>query len=293
MKEIINKLFREYVSTNGRMPFVAWILFPIAFVWFSVNYVAEFYDSSTSWERLERLTKDPGIEVRAESVNWEVPELKWTGGGLITLWFDDAWYSQYRPTLNMLENYGFKAALSVPTELVGYDAYMTWPHVKKLQHLGWEISAHSRSHSCSDNTTMEDAENQVSGSQWDLHSHNIDATFYVYTCGIVTEELNKVVKEKFLAARTVEWGLNPVPVKDPYNLKVIEINPDTSISQLSNLIREANTTNQWIILMFHQIDNEGQDYSSSPEQLERILKVIDESGVPVVLPTQVINIIPA
>lgn len=288
MKETIKQIFKKYLYNNTRLPLLAWIVFPIGLVWLSVNYIVGYYDTPT-WQRVGMLTQEPGLEVSAQSNNGDFEELVWTGGGLVTLWFDDAWYSQYQPTLSILDEFGFKGTLAVPTDLVGFEAYMTWPHVKKLYHLGWEITSHSRNHLCNYPDSPDEAKHEVEGSLQDLREQGIESDIYVYPCGIVTDVLSTAVKQNYEASRVIEGELNPLPIVDPYNLKAFEVNPNTTPEQVRGWLAQADETDQWLILMFHQIDVSGDVYSASPGQLNSLLQVIADSDLRVVTPSQVLN----
>lgn len=53
-------------------------------------------------------------------------------------------------------------------------------------------------------------------------------------------------------------------------------------------INDAKKNNSWLILAFHQIDDDNLIYHTDFQKLSRILQMIKQSNVPVVVPAQVL-----
>jgi len=218
--------------------------------------------------------------------------LEWKGGGLVTFWFDDAWLSQYTEGFPILEYYGYTAALAVPTQLVGFDAYMNWYQVRRLAHGGWEVVSHSRTHDCSHvEGPFSETVDEILGGKSDLLDYGgIVSDIYVAPCGRTSGEADVLVKQYFKAQRLVEWGLNGLPLNEPYAIKTIEVGRETTLEDVGEWVAEAEITRSWLILMFHQIDYSDSPHGTTPEMLGEIVAKISKSGLQVVLPTQVLGI---
>jgi peptidoglycan/xylan/chitin deacetylase (PgdA/CDA1 family) len=278
--------------SHTRLGLLAWLLVPFLIAWVSVGYLLGILHQ-TAWDKAGGKNIETVAQSReqVEKFAQDIPAVIWRGQGLVTLWFDDAWESQYTNTLDILSRHNMVGSLAVPTQLIGLEGYMSWAQVKRLQFLGWEITAHSRTHNCNTQEHTEQfALNEVKGSFDDLISHGIFTEHYVLPCGALTNILDKEIKKHYSSNRTVTSGLNELPLQDKYNIKVKQVDPTTPTSNVNSWLEEAKTQGRWLVLMFHQIDNSGAEYSATPEQLREIADTIAQSGVQVVVPSQAINI---
>ncbi|MFP4572277.1 MAG: polysaccharide deacetylase family protein [Desulfobacterales bacterium] len=62
------------------------------------------------------------------------------------LTMDDAYKSVIENAVPLLEKYGYKATIFVPTSHVGGSNYLSWQQLAKLREKGFEIANHSHSH---------------------------------------------------------------------------------------------------------------------------------------------------
>ena len=220
-----------------------------------------------------------------------IPDYKWSGKAVVTLWFDDAWTSQFAAGFPLMEKYGYKAALSVPTGLIGYEAYTNWYQIRRLTYSGWEIVSHSRTHNCE---TVEGSEKEIRdeiiGGKADLlEMGGIESDIYVAPCGNNTKAADTLIKDNFKAQRLTNYGINNLPLENNYAIKVFETGNKTTLEEVKTWLNEAVRVKGWLVFMFHQVDDTGEVYGTTPEMLENILKEINSLGLDVVLPSQVIN----
>jgi peptidoglycan/xylan/chitin deacetylase (PgdA/CDA1 family) len=222
----------------------------------------------------------------------EIPPFVYQNTGLVTLWFDDAWESQYSIGLTTLDKYNFKGALAVPTKAVETYQYMTWLQVKRMQHKGWEITAHSRIHNCNMQKANQALINsEVLGSQTDLRSRGFRSDIYVTPCGVSNSALVSTVRKSFPEAlRTSDPGLNPLPMPYSYDIQIIAITNKTTKQDIVNILAQAKASRTWAVFTFHRLDNGTQEYDTDQKHFEAIIEAVYESGLPVVLPTQVLRI---
>jgi len=107
--------------------------------------------------------------------------------------------------------------------------------------------------------------------------------------GEVDERVLEAVKNLYRSHRGVINGYNYKDGFDIYNLKVQNVLLTTSPSEIAGWLNEAANSKTWLILVFHQIDNGGDTYSSTPENFANYLGVINGSGLPVVTLDQALN----
>lgn len=267
---------------NQKIYMLSWLIIPLLGLVFATSF-------------LVGLNKNPSWQVNALTTSKTTPlvfdKFDWQNTGLVTLWFDDAWLSQYLAAQPVMEKYGYVGSLAVPTRLIGYDAYMNWAQIKFLQYKGWEINSHTRTHDCNTfNLNSSEVEHELLGSKQDLESQGLFAENFVTPCGAETKDILAVAKKYYLSVRGSGAGLNKLPVQDPYHLTAYPIQLTTSVEEVRQWIAEAAQTRTWLILMFHQIDDSKIEYTTSPKTFESMIKEVKDSGLPVVLPTQVLHL---
>lgn len=274
-----------------RLPFIGWIILPLIGVFVATNYLMGITRRPT-WAIINQNPPTFNDNTQTAVVDTKISQYKWNGEGLVTFWFDDAWLSEYTIAFPILEANNFPAALAVPTDAVGWDNYLTWAQIRRLSYNGWEITSHSRSHECDlDNYDAQRIEAEVHGSQQDLAEQGYDATVYVTPCGEEKLELIDVVKKYYVALRTSDGGFNQLPLTNTYSLKIHEVDSTTRLPDVINWVNEAKAQKNWLILMFHRVDTSGEQFSTTPEIFKNIVGIVKDSGLDVVNPSQVINMI--
>jgi peptidoglycan/xylan/chitin deacetylase (PgdA/CDA1 family) len=209
---------------------------------------------------------------------------------LVTLTFDDGWQSIYKNALPRLNTYGYKSTQFLVSDFIGQPGYMTLNQAKAFAQGGHEIASHTVDHP--DLTTLSTAEviseltNSKSYFQTKLGTTPTDfATPYgAYNQSVMTQ-----IQAYYGSHRGVEDGLNSKDNFNRYDLKVKNIGPSTSTADIKSWLTQAATTHTWLILVYHQIDTSGEDFSATPTQLSAELQAIKTSGLPVVTVRQALS----
>ncbi|WP_419420194.1 polysaccharide deacetylase family protein [Legionella sp. D16C41] len=225
-----------------------------------------------------------------------IPRIAWPQHGLLTLWFDDAYNSQGSPALiQLMQKYGFVAAISVPTSFICKPGRLTWQQLQYLQNIGWEITSHSVSHYCNPNnyTSAAIIDREVAQSKITLESRSLRADNFVipggFSNGVLPNVVNRV-KQFYSSYRIDKEQSNPLPLPNAYEITSYSINNTTDEKDIAHWINYAKEKNRWIILTIDQIDNKLLKHHISLDKLERIMNLITQEKIPVVLPDQVIQI---
>lgn len=280
---------------------LTWIIIPVVALLAAANYLFGTLNKPV-WDNAANLPAQAGLNGNVlgsqtdpvidlppiEKIN--LPQT--TSKGVVSIWFDDGWTTQFSEGLPLMEKYGYKGALAVPTHLIGYPAYMDWNQVKSLQHQGWEIGAHTRTHTCDaskyDRSFMFE---ELLGSKQDLLSLGLRADNYISPCGVHTKEMIDFAKTIFFSLRTSDPGVNTLPLLNPYELKSYVLRNTTTSEDISKWIGQTKEKRAWLILTVHQIEPEAKnEFDITPQFLEEILQKIKESDLPVVLPIQLISL---
>ncbi|MGB6976674.1 MAG: polysaccharide deacetylase family protein [Gammaproteobacteria bacterium] len=214
--------------------------------------------------------------------------------GLITLWFDDAWLSQYTSgAIQLMNKAGFVGAMSVPTGLVGDPEFMTWDQLRALQANGWETTSHSVTHICDPSAyNAETTAYELLHSKAQLESQGLRTDYFVMPCGYnqyVVPEVVAFAKQHYLLYRRAGEEINSLPVQDPYNVTSFAVTDVTTEDDVRKWVNAASQQKGWLILVFHQIDNRKLRYNIDINMFENILTIVKNSGLPVVLPNQVLQ----
>lgn len=267
---------------------LTWLIVPTILIWVSLNYLLGSV-AEPKWKSGVQASQSQNVSENSQIP--EIPAYYWNGqDGLVTLWFDDAWISQYDYALPVLEQNNFKAAIAVPTGHVGYEEYTNWYQLKRLQFLGWEITSHSVSHGCEpENMSWEELEKELLLSKQQLAEQGLRNSHYVAPCGKETFAMNELSRKHYHSLRGVEKGLNSLPVWDPYNLKIYEVDNNTDLAEFREYITQAKESKSWLIIVFHIIDDQNREFTVSKTKFLEIIKEVKNSNIPVVLPSQVIG----
>lgn len=281
-------------TTSLKPEMLSWLILPLLFIWLGVSYLLGI-SRQPAWQAHPTSSDQSQVlaAIDVQTASASATPLHWPGTGLVTFWFDDGWLSQYMVAAPILKENNLPGAISITTGLVGYDAYVSWGQVKRLRYDGWEITSHSRTHVC-DSEKMNEAnlKDEIIGSLRDFSAHGIAVSDYVVPCGVLTPDLVNVVKDNYVSLRTATGGLNPLPLETPYHILAYTIHDNVTLPEIKTWLEEASKNQSWLILMFHQLDDLGTEYSLKPEKFEAIVDMVQKSKLPVVLPSQVIQMLP-
>lgn len=277
-------------SERFRWSMLAWLALPLLVFWLAIGYLTG-RSNVPKWEA-ENLGDESQVMAIERIEPFTISPLEWQETGLVTIWFDDAWLSQFTVAFPILEKYGLKAALSVPTNFLDFEGYMSSAQIKRLKLEGWEIASHTRSHGCNyDELGHGSLSDELRGSKDDLEKLGLRVENFVTPCGGDTEAVKEVAKQHYLSLRTTVNGLNPLPVNDPYFIKSKVVMPETNTQTVSAWLDEAVAQKAWLVLVFHQVDASKTEYSVTPGMFKEVVSLVNRSGLPVVLPTQALNLV--
>ena len=222
-------------------------------------------------------------------------KIDWPTHGLITIFFDDAYKSQASNKLmKVMQENGFVGAIAVPTGFVCRASYLSWDALHTLQNKGWEITSHSVSHYCDPSKyNAQTTVTELLDSKNALLSRGLRADSFVIPCGFhqgVLPEVVKYAKQHYASYRVAKNKNNTLPLGDRYDLKSYAISSTTDEKAIQQWIDNAKKNNSWLILTFHQIDNDKLIYHTNFQKFSRIMEMIKQSDIPVVVPAQVLGL---
>ena len=203
--------------------------------------------------------------------------------GRISLNFDDGYTSAYVNAVPILERAGFHATFYIITRSVGVRGYMTQAEITGLAGRGHEIGAHTRTHPHMALLDVPQIRDEVIGCRQDLAAMGFpDVQTLAYPFGEYTGPIVSITQEAgFQAARSVDNGTNVAGV-NRLTLKANPIGASESLPAVQHMIDAADTPGNWVILVFHRIDEDGNSISIRHELFTDIVDYISQKHLPVV-----------
>jgi len=208
--------------------------------------------------------------------------------GMVSLDFDDGSISEFTNGIPILNDAGFKSTQYIITDYVGTDSdYVTSSNILQMQTLGHEIQNHTKSHPYLTQLTQTQVTEEIMGAKSILLSLGVNqVTALSYPFGDHNDSIvNSVRNLGFSAARTTEQGDN-YKNSDPLILKSYSLEKSTTFTQIKTLIDNAVKNRNWLILVFHQIDDTGWQFSTTPAKLQKVVNYLKQNNIPVVTVSQ-------
>jgi peptidoglycan/xylan/chitin deacetylase (PgdA/CDA1 family) len=282
----------ESSRTDGRHSFLFWLIVPVILVWLSMSYIVGFGKEAPKWGASSNLQAATSGAI--PFVNEYNPINSVENRSFITLWFDDAWLSQYMSAYPLVKSYGYKGVIAVPTDAIDEPGYMNWAQLRVVQKNGWEIANHSIGHDCEmDKWNKDQVIDEYRFSKLVLWKNRLSSDIFTTPCGVDSDTMRGLANKYFLGYRTVNPGYNDLSNLDFYDLKVKNVDDETTIDNIQDWIDYAEENNSWLILVLHRIgeptDSAIDDqYNTSIEELKQTLDYIKTNEIEVVVPGEIL-----
>lgn len=203
--------------------------------------------------------------------------------GMVSFTFDDGWATQ-KAGVKTLAKYGIpstlfviKGALENPSE--------EWLSLADLAELADVYHADIQCHGPSPYEDMTDEKMiaDMSGIQQLLKNEGLSKGEYMaYPSGSHTDRVVKIAKRYYKACRTINsfLPLESYPVQDEFRIRARSSVLTSEVDKIKELIDRAKTSGEWLILVFHKIEEGGSDgMYCSLEALEEMGRYARESGI--------------
>lgn len=230
--------------------------------------------------------------------------------GMVSLVFDDGWYSVYENGLPILDAAGYKSTQYLISDMVGQEpsnGYLGINEALAMQAGGHELGGHTATHG--DLSLMASTSPQlfreVLGSRFSLierlGAKPFDSMAYAY--GKYNDDTKSLARQAgFLAARTVEEGFNTA-TSDRFALKSLPVQrgglengqpvSETTLEEIQAAVDSALAEKTWLILTFHQIDDVPENvYGISAGTLQAIVDYLVFKEATVVTVSEALRLMP-
>lgn len=221
---------------------------------------------------------------------------------LITVTFDDGWESIYSDGLPLLNRYGIPTTQYVLSGVFDDRNYLTMEQIKAMQKAGHEIGCHSIDHA--DMTTLNAMmlQKQLKDCQ-DIFQNGLGTSVehFASPYGSSNPQTIAAIRQYYRSHRNtngdiVKNGVNDQDVNmrasfNLYNIHAITIRRDTTAAQLQQAIDYAVRNNGWLVLNYHNVEEDTSVYSLNKQSLEAQLAAISRSQARIVTMGQVVDVL--
>lgn len=238
-----------------------------------------------------------------------------TPAARVSFTFDDALTSALTEAAPTLAKYGFTGTNYVATGCVGAvgtcgaepsASYMNWSQINQLKNsYGWEIAAHTVSHSLLASSDPESQPavltpsqvlDELTNSKQALASNGITATNFASPYGDWTPPVLAQIAQNYASHRgfadsidqnadgVIEHG-NTFPYND-YLIYDLPVQAGVTVAQVKSMIDQTKANNQWLVLTFHDIkpvaSTNPDDYQYNTADLDQIAAYVKSLNMQVV-----------
>lgn len=206
--------------------------------------------------------------------------------GMVSLTFDDSWLTQYTNALPILQTAGLKGTFYLTSRPIqqAWTGFMTGNQAKDIANKGHEIGGHTVTHADLATLNQTNINNEIKNSKTYLQTltgQTVVSLAYPY--GSYTNTVKTLTKNAgYTSGRGVEYTTHNVTSTDKYAMKSQCIETTDSIASIKAKIDSAKANKEWYILCFHEVMNNGDQWSTTPARLQEIVNYIKSSGIKVV-----------
>ncbi len=200
---------------------------------------------------------------------------------LVSLSFDDAWKSIVTNGVPIMDAHGMKSTQFILTGAVDQPDRMTSQDLADLVAGGHELGSHSVTHADLTTLTPEQLEVELTASKAFLEGFQSGVPGFASPYGIYNDTTIAAIEQYYQYHRTVDPGYNGWPIADDYLLEVQNIEVTTTTAEVAGWVADAQANGEWLVIVYHQVDEGGAAYSVTPANFDAQLAEIENSGVPV------------
>lgn len=230
--------------------------------------------------------------------------------GSVSIGFDDGYETVYQYALPLFKKYKMAGTAYITTGAVGQPGYMSWEQIHELENEGWEIAAHSVNHPVMEKMSVDEAKNEALQSLKVLQDNGFkDVNGFAFPYGSYTWQVIAELAKSFHYLRGF-WDradLNPPDTLNRDLVRVQAIDRKTSLEKIKEWVTKAKEERKGLSLVLHDLEIEGQIkfikhlgmsptekpgeylFSFDVNALEQSLKIIEESGLPVVTDRELVK----
>lgn len=262
-------------------------------------------ESSGNWFRLDpgassvsglpKLENVQTLEIKirggTQDASFWVDDLRRTpspGTGYAVLFLDDGLSSAYEQAYPILSENAMPATVSMPTEFVGTDGYLSMGQLDELAADGWDIASHTASHTNLRNISRLTAEQEVvNAKQWLVdHGFETGSRWLVYPSGAFGEAVTDFARDyhdlAFRYMGPASTGSGPVTQG-----MTVSRGDARNIDAAKTMVDLGDLYNDIELFTFHEIGSNGNGLGVSPSAFKEFVTYLRDSPLKVVTPDKI------
>ncbi|NJS41356.1 polysaccharide deacetylase family protein [Candidatus Gracilibacteria bacterium] len=215
---------------------------------------------------------------------------------LVSIDFDDGWTSAYTKGFSVLDEFGYKGTAGITTNYVRDQSiyngtYMTPDMVLDLNNRGHSIASHTLDHANLTTLSAGEVDRQLRESKEYLENLLGESVNYFITpyCSI-NSSITNIAKTYYpTGIRNCDSYYNTASNFDQYNVKSFPIFKTTTNQEIADALDTAKNNKQWLVLMYHEVNNSGNQYAVTQSKLREQMQLIKDRNLNVVTSESAIN----
>lgn len=218
---------------------------------------------------------------------------------LLSVTFDDGWESVYTVAAPILQRTGIHTTQYLISSTIKDKNYLSVSQIKNLNAAGNEIGCHTVTHPDLTSLSDKDLFNELSGCKEALQKeYGITPIDFASPYGRYDSRTLAAIKGIYLSQRNTNGDISngidghDVNLKDkfdPYNIIGVTVRSDTPLSEIKVALDYTIAHNGWLVLNYHQVEDNASAYGLDSESLNNQLSYISGTQVKIVTVGQVIN----
>ncbi len=258
------------------------------------------WKTDASLLRTNKATPLPAFVDRPADINKRPPQLY--KEPLITVTFDDGWETTYTVAAPILAKDGIHSTQYIITGLLDNPAYLSLDQVKALKANGQQIACHTVSHPDLTKVSPKELDYQLRGCKQYFAQKGFGdvqdfAAPYGATNPRVIQGIGKVFRSERSTGGAFKDGISDADINlpgntSPYNIIGMTVHHDTTAAELHAAVNYTVAHNGWLVLTYHQAEEEGTKYSLSSDSLKKQLDYLSSTNVRIVTMGQVMDSLP-
>lgn len=210
---------------------------------------------------------------------------------LITVSFDDGHETTYSVAMPLLQKYGIRTTQYLLSGTADNPAYVSWKQMEQMQKAGHEIACHTVSHE--NLTLLEDADLHMELKNCKDEMTKRFGPIYNFASpyGAENERTLNAINKYFSSERNTlgdpKNGVNNLDVNIATNFNRrsiigVTVRSDTTVEQLRQLVEYTRANNGWLVLTYHQADDESSEYSVTSDDFKKHFEYLSGTDVRIV-----------
>lgn len=195
--------------------------------------------------------------------------------------FDDGWLSSFTNGEHVLEEFGYKGTFYLNPGALNTENFMTTAMVVELIAKGHQLGSHTEDHIDLTSYSPDSIIKQLDDANSALRKLGIQDIDFASPYGKIDQRVLPYVMKRSLTHRGTDIGVNTKQNYNPSQLMGLFVRNTTTDDELRRMIQQAQDSNGWLILIYHQIESSQSPFIVDTQTLRRHLQILKESGVKV------------